>query len=338
MWIPSRLGIDERSVPRDACPFDATIFGEGVYQVLDAALNPRLQPRRHPARRLPSPLLRWRSRCSHRSTGVRSALRPRRASAQLTDQQLGAGDILGHQVVNRLELNVRIRQMDRAARVRQCVESALTVGCNCSSAGLDTVGALVLVYDTAGRIVRFNRACEAISGYHSIDLVGRYVWDQLIPEDDVQEAIATFDRISAGSFPATFENHWQSADGSLRRIAWSATALLDGQNQVVFVIATGIDVTVESAAEDTLRESEARYRQLVESSLGVVCTHDLNGNILSINTHGAQSLGRSINDMVSHPLTEFMPEERRKTLPAYLRQISSTGEATGSSAPLPPQR
>ncbi len=329
MWIPSRLGIDERSVPRDACPFDATIFGEGVYQVLDAALNPDYSPegillggrclRYYAGAPLLSP--------EGQVLGALCVLDgpPRK----LTDQQLGALEILGHQVVNRLELNVRIRQMDRAARVRQRVESALTVERNFVSAVLDTVGALVLVYDTAGRIVRFNRACETISGYHSIDLVGRYVWDRLIPEDDIQDAIATFDRISAGSFPATFENRWRSADGSLRRIAWSATALLDGQNQVVFVIATGIDVTVESAAEDTLRESEARYRQLVEGSLGVVCTHDLNGNILSINTHGAQSLGRSINDMVSHPLTEFMPEERRKTLPAYLRQISSTGEAQG---------
>ena len=148
------------------------------------------------------------------------------------------------------------------------------------------------VYDPAGRIVRFNRACETISGYDSTQLVGRYVWEKLIPGDDVPEAMREFESIRAGGFPTTYENHWMARDGSLRRISWSATALLDAQSQVTFIISTGIDVTEQRAAEETLVESEARYRQLVEGSLGMVCTHDLNGILLSVNQQGAKEIGR----------------------------------------------
>ena len=209
------------------------------------------------------------------------------------------------------------------------METALTVERNFVSAVLDTVGALVVVFDTAGRIVRFNRACEIASGYHFNILVGRYAWDKLIPEEDIVEAIDTFEQIRAGGFPATFENHWLNRDGTLRRIAWSATALADGQGQVAFIIATGIDVTVQRAAEDTLRESEARYRQIVEGSLGMVCMHDLDGTLLSVNTHGAESIGRSVDEMVGRPLSEFIPNDRKKALKPYLRQIISAGEAQG---------
>src|SRR4030095_1642513 len=54
-------------------------------------------------------------------------------------------------------------------------EEALQEERNFASAVLDTVGALVLVLDPDGRIVRFNRACERTTGYLSGDVVGRQV-------------------------------------------------------------------------------------------------------------------------------------------------------------------
>jgi PAS domain S-box-containing protein len=237
--------------------------------------------------------------------------------------------ILSRQVITRLELTSRVRQMDVATREHQRIDSALTVERNFVSAVLDTVGALVAVFDTAGRIVRFNRACETISGYNSAELVGRYVWERLIPKDDVAEAMREFESIRAGAFPATFENYWMTRSGGLRRIAWSATALLDGQEQVAFVIATGIDVTVQRAAEETLKESEARYRQLVEGSLGMVCTHDKSGVLLSINRHGASAIGRTLEQTVGHSLREFMPPKYADRLDDYLGEIIETGESQG---------
>jgi PAS domain S-box-containing protein len=118
-------------------------------------------------------------------------------------------------------------------------------------------------------------------------------------------------------------------DGSLRRIAWSASPLFDDQGRINFIIATGIDVTVQRGAEETLRESEARYRQLVEGSLGLVCTHDLQGILLSINTHGAQTIGRAHQDLVGHRLSEFMPQDRRAEFDQYLGNIALSGEVQG---------
>ena len=247
-------------------------------------------------------------------------------------------------MINRLELNGRILQMDRAARSRQRVESALTVERNFVAAVLDTVGALVAVFDPAGRIVRFNRACETTSGYDFATLVGRYAWDKLIPRQDIPEAIETFERLRSGQFPAAFENQWLNRDGSLRRIAWSATALTDSQGQVAFIIATGIDVTTQRAAEATLRESEARYRQLVEGSLGMVCTHDLRGTLLTINTHGAETLGHiggaddratiSPSSSCRRNRAKSLRISRRSARPAKRRgcYISLTQTATSASS------
>jgi two-component system sensor histidine kinase VicK len=329
IWIRSRLGIDSLDVALGSLPCETTILGDTVYEISDARSDPEYAP---DGILLEGRLYRFYAGAPLTTPGgvtIGALLVLDRHPRTLTPAQSSALSVLSRQVITRLELNGRIRQMDRAARSRQRVESALTVERNFVSAVLDTVGALVAVFDPAGRIVRFNRACENASGYDFPTLVGRYAWDKLIPRQEIPEAIETFERLRSGHFPAAYENQWLNRDGSIRRIAWSATALTDTQGQVAFIIATGIDVTTQRAAEATLRESEARYRQLIEGSLGMVCTHDLRGTLLSINTHGAETLGRTVEEMTGHNLDEFIVPERKAALPAYLKKIGETGEAQG---------
>jgi PAS domain S-box-containing protein len=82
-------------------------------------------------------------------------------------------------------------------------------------------------------------------------------------------------------------------------------------------------------AELTLRESEARYRQLIEGSLGIVFTHDLNGRLLSLNAHGAAMFGRSVEEVIGLPLEEFVPAKRRISVHEYLETLAAAGEAQG---------
>ncbi len=62
-------------------------------------------------------------------------------------------------------------------------EEALEEERNVVTAILDTVGALVIVLDPEGRIVRFNRACERSTGYTFSEASGKHVWDLFIPPE-----------------------------------------------------------------------------------------------------------------------------------------------------------
>ena len=329
IWLRSRFGVESADVALGSLPCETTILGDTVYEIPDARNDQDYAPDGIILKGRPYRFYAGAPLATPGGVSIGALLVLDHPPRRLTEEQTSALSVLGRQVITRLELNGRIRQMDRAARSRQRVEAALTVERNFVSAVLDTVGALVAVFDPAGRIVRFNRACEMASGYDFPTLVGRYAWDKLIPRQEIPEAIETFERLRSGHFPAAYENQWLNRDGSVRRIAWSATALTDTQGQVAFIIATGIDVTTQRAAEATLRESEARYRQLVEGSLGMVCTHDLRGTLLTINTHGAETLGRTIEEMTNHNLEEFIVPDRRAALPAYLKKIGETGEAQG---------
>jgi PAS domain S-box-containing protein len=82
-------------------------------------------------------------------------------------------------------------------------------------------------------------------------------------------------------------------------------------------------------ASDALRESERRYRELVEYSLGLICTHDLTGNILSINPAAANLLGYRPEDGIGHNLREFISADTRHLFDDYLHRIQEHGQDAG---------
>lgn len=59
-------------------------------------------------------------------------------------------------------------------------------------------------------------------------------------------------------------------------------------------------------ADAALRESEDRYRDLVEHSEDLICTHDLAGNLLSVNDPPARILGYDKTELLSRPLRDFL--------------------------------
>ncbi len=130
---------------------------------------------------------------------------------------------------------------------------------------IDTVGALVVALDREGRILRWNRACEQATGYPREEMIGRPVWDLLVPGegDGVREV---FTRLAAKEYPSQYENHWVTRSGELRLIAWSNSVLLDDAGEVRTVVGTGLDITDRTRAEDALRRQARRLEALAEAS------------------------------------------------------------------------
>lgn len=89
------------------------------------------------------------------------------------------------------------------------------------------------------------------------------------------------------------------------------------------------NVRSADAIKAALDESERRYRDLVEHSLGLICTHDLQGNLISINPAAAQSLGYEPEFGVGRNLVEFLAQQTRHLFRDYLDRIKSRGEDSG---------
>ena len=171
-------------------------------------------------------------------------------------------EALARQVVTRLELYAKQNEQERVIRSRQRIERALTVERNFVTAVLDTISALVLVLDTAGRIVRFNRACESISGYSFGELVGRSFPEELFPAEEREQAVRMFEQARAGQIDGGYEMNWRTKERGMRRISWTATSLADTNGDVNFIITTGVDVTEQR----TSRTKSAHQRSALPAA------------------------------------------------------------------------
>src|SRR3954471_23192573 len=132
---------------------------------------------------------------------------------------------------------------------------------------LDIAGALVCVFDGAGRILRFNRACELLTGYTFEEVRGRPFYEMLVPEAEIEAVRADLAQLQPGQLPTQNENHWLTRDGRLRLIAWSDVCFFDDEGRATHLISTGIDITEERRGDEAMRGIEAVGTLLAKAGL-----------------------------------------------------------------------
>lgn len=147
------------------------------------------------------------------------------------------------------------------------IEEELQKERNVLSAILDTVGALVVVLDPEGRIIRFNRACELATGYLFQEISGEYIWDLFMIPQEVDRFKATFEGLRKGNPLCDYENFWIARNGTRRLISWSSTVLPADDGTISYVIATGIDITERKRLQKSIVEISEREQRRIGQDL-----------------------------------------------------------------------
>jgi diguanylate cyclase (GGDEF)-like protein/PAS domain S-box-containing protein len=129
---------------------------------------------------------------------------------------------------------------------------------------IDIVGTLVCVFDPEGRFIRFNRACELLTGYTFDEIKGRPFYEFLVPPEEIDQVRRDLADLRPGAPPAANINHWITRDGAQRLISWSDACFFDDKGSLTHIVSTGIDITDERRAEDALRGIEAVGRVLAK--------------------------------------------------------------------------
>ena len=163
---------------------------------------------------------------------------------------------------------------------------------------LDTVEALVVVLDTQGRIIRFNKACEKTSGYSFDEVRGECFWQRLILPSDMAFYESLFQNLDTLPFLSHKENIWLAKDGRHEMISWSNAALHDEEGKIRFIIGTGIRITEQ-------KEAERNYRGIFENALEGIFQTTPDGQYLRANPALASIYGYGSPEELVHGLQDI---------------------------------
>ncbi|HYA66511.1 MAG TPA: CHASE domain-containing protein, partial [Burkholderiaceae bacterium] len=180
---------------------------------------------------------------------------------------------------------------------------------NFSNAIFNSAGAIILVIDRTGRIVRFNNAAEAFTGYTSEQVkASPCFWENfLLPEQRPREHDIFLPFDGDGS-PRRFEEYWQSRSGERRLFDWTTSVLLDDQDAPQYLIAIGLDITAQKQLEEAAKQQETWLRTILDHLGEGVYTLDAGGHLSYMNAQAVQMLGwtseeltgRAIHNIIHH--------------------------------------
>ena len=168
-----------------------------------------------------------------------------------------------------------------------------------------------------------EKTCKDL-GHSREELLGMTVFD-INPKLTESSRIAWQTTLREAGFLVREATH-QRKDGSTFPVEISLKRVeLDRS----YIVGVSRDISERKRAEEALLESEDRYRDLVENSSDLVCTHDLEGNLLSVNPAPARLLGYGVSELIKKPMRELIAPESREQFNAYLERIKTTGADQG---------
>ncbi len=133
---------------------------------------------------------------------------------------------------------------------------------------------VICTLDAAGRFYEVSAACETVWGYTRQELIGLNS-AELVHPDDEAKTTRFVEEIVGGVTTRDFRNQWVRKDGTIVDLMWSARWSSD--DKLMYCVAR--DVTERKRAQEALRESEKRFRDLADFMPNVVWTSDATGRV-----------------------------------------------------------
>jgi len=194
----------------------------------------------------------------------------------------------------------------------------------------DNIQEIFWMVDTATKqAIYVNPAFERITGRTVASLLEAPLsYREIIHPDD---RLRVLDRLNDAAITGKLDEEFRIArpDGTIRWVAANGFPVRNAEGEIYRLAGVVEDITERRLAEEALRESEDRCRDLVEHSEDLVCTHDLEGNLLSVNPAPARLLGYEVAEFLKIPMRELIVPEYRGLFDGYLARVKANGADKG---------
>jgi len=164
---------------------------------------------------------------------------------------------------------------------------------------LNIAAVMILVLDKNGNVTLINKAGCEILGFSEREIIGKNWFDHFLPKDIIKPVKQVFTEVFEKKTVLSIkhENAIVNAQGEERYISWNNAVLYDSKSNVVGVLSSGEDITEMKRADEKLKASEIRYRELINNLDAGIVVHAADTSIISFNKRAEQLLGLSNDEL-----------------------------------------
>lgn len=173
---------------------------------------------------------------------------------------------------------------------------------------LNTIEQSVIATDLDGIVICWNRFAEHLYGWSAAEALGRNIMELVSPELSARQAEEVMAQVRRGK-SWTGEFTAQRKDGTLFPIQSVNSPIYDDNETLIGIVGISHDITERKRTEKALRESENKYRTLVEQASDGIHTYDLEGNFLEVNSKLCDMLGYTSEELLRLNVRDLVPAE-----------------------------
>jgi len=197
---------------------------------------------------------------------------------------------------------------------------------------METSSDLMHIADKDGNLAYVNESMAKTLGYSREEMIGMNI-SQIISEESMKDfEPRRKELVSKGRF--VYEPTWITKDGKEVCGEVKVVAIYDSDGKFAGSRGTFRDITERKQAEETLRESEEKFRTFIDTASDLMNITDRAGNITDVNESMARVLGYSKEELIGMHFTQILPLKtfERDFKPPFEKFIKRGGEIAFDTA------
>ena len=161
-------------------------------------------------------------------------------------------------------------------------------------------------------------------GYSAAELIGKPLLEVVAQQDREMVWQRCLDRLAGKRVPSQYQLRSLNKDGSVRWMEVWATVI--EHNGSPAILANIFDISERKAAEEALRDSEKKYRTILETIADGYHEVDLAGNLTLVNDSMCEILGYPREELLGVNFRKLMDEDNAKSIFKAYNQVYRTGK------------
>lgn len=198
---------------------------------------------------------------------------------------------------------------------------------NLSQQYFDLAPIIFLVLSPELTVVRINDKGASVLDHEKDEIVGKKWFPHFVPKGIRASEEEHFEHLSSASDGqvAKFESSVITRSGHEKSVRWSVQAIRSDDRTAQALLCAGEDVTERQEAERALRETEAKARAILDTTVDAVITIDDRGIIESFNPAAERIFKYKAEEVIGRNVKVLMPKPYRDEHDGYIQSYHDTG-------------